>query len=82
MRGILMRPSATSVWKEALAQVDGLPGCPSDLTEPQWAHLLFDAYCHVRNSNLSLSVRYHADTSYFRSSVPGLLSRLCYGSAG
>ncbi|KZP21176.1 hypothetical protein FIBSPDRAFT_1044341 [Athelia psychrophila] len=46
MRAVLMRRSATFVWREALADVNGLPDCPSDLTEPQWAHLLFNTYCH------------------------------------
>ena len=47
LRDILLRRSAKSVWKEALAQVEGLPACPSDVTEPQWASLAFAPYCHV-----------------------------------
>lgn len=43
-----MRRSAVSVWKDVIGQVEGLPECPSDLVEPQYASLAFDSYCHVR----------------------------------
>ncbi|KAF9466241.1 hypothetical protein BDZ94DRAFT_1251484 [Collybia nuda] len=46
LRDVLMRRSAMSVWKRALANVNGLPECPSDLAEPQWASLVFDTLCH------------------------------------
>lgn len=42
-----MRRSAVSVWKDVRANVQGLPDCPSDLPEPQYASLAFDPYCHV-----------------------------------
>lgn len=45
-----MHRSATSVWKDALAQVNGLPDCPPDLNEPQYVKLVFDPTCHVRFS--------------------------------
>jgi hypothetical protein len=47
LRDILMRRSALSVWKHALSNVEGLPDCPRDLTEPQWVNLVFDTLCHV-----------------------------------
>ncbi|KAH9952089.1 hypothetical protein B0H21DRAFT_13030 [Amylocystis lapponica] len=46
LRDILMRRSALSIWREARAHVDGLPDCPADLSEPQYANLLFDPHCH------------------------------------
>ncbi|TFK75174.1 hypothetical protein BDN72DRAFT_758228 [Pluteus cervinus] len=54
LREVLMDPSARVVWMASLANVQGLPDCPSDLTEPQFANLAFDTSCHVR---LHLHVR-------------------------
>ncbi|KAF8071870.1 hypothetical protein FPV67DRAFT_902906 [Lyophyllum atratum] len=45
-RAILMSRSSIFVWKSALANVEGLPFCPSDLTEPQYINLAFDEHCH------------------------------------
>ncbi|KAF7967257.1 hypothetical protein HWV62_35051 [Athelia sp. TMB] len=47
LRRILMQRSAISIWKAVMGQVEGLPECPSDLNEPQFASLAFDSYCHV-----------------------------------
>ncbi|KAJ3884202.1 hypothetical protein GG344DRAFT_60744, partial [Lentinula edodes] len=44
---ILMSKSTSDVWRAARENVVGLPPLPSDLNEPQYAHLIFDAYCHV-----------------------------------
>ncbi|KAF8229544.1 hypothetical protein L208DRAFT_1401994 [Tricholoma matsutake] len=46
LRGILMSRSAISVWKHAEVNVEGLPPCPRGLTEPEYANLAFDSYCH------------------------------------
>ncbi|THU96348.1 hypothetical protein K435DRAFT_778562 [Dendrothele bispora CBS 962.96] len=46
LRGILMSRSSKDIWETARANVDGLPPLPPDLNEPQYAHLLFDSYCH------------------------------------
>jgi hypothetical protein len=43
-----MDKSSAFVWKSARRQVNGLPDCPVDLTEPEYANLLFYARCHVR----------------------------------
>lgn len=51
-RNVLMHRSAISVWKEARKNVPGLPDCPFDLTEPEWANLAFDQRCHVIPSTL------------------------------
>ncbi|KAG6382012.1 hypothetical protein JVT61DRAFT_643 [Boletus reticuloceps] len=47
LREVLMDKSSTFVWKTARRQVDGLPDCPPDLTEQEYADLLFDARCHM-----------------------------------
>ncbi|KAJ3925019.1 MAG: hypothetical protein NXY57DRAFT_968553 [Lentinula lateritia] len=47
LRGILMSKSTSDVWRAARENVVGLPPLPSDLNEPQYAHLIFDAYCHM-----------------------------------
>ncbi|KAF8959594.1 hypothetical protein BDZ97DRAFT_1837041 [Flammula alnicola] len=46
LRGVLMTRSAIFVWKLARSNVEGLPPCPDDLTEPQYANLLFADSCH------------------------------------
>jgi hypothetical protein len=47
LRQLLMDKSSAFVWKTARCQVNGLPDCPVDLTEPEYANLLFYARCHV-----------------------------------
>ncbi|KAI0333537.1 hypothetical protein GY45DRAFT_1432269 [Cubamyces sp. BRFM 1775] len=46
LRSVLMRPSAVTIWRNARQNVDDLPDCPDDLTEPAYANLLFDQHCH------------------------------------
>ncbi|KAI9462996.1 hypothetical protein HD554DRAFT_1428941 [Boletus coccyginus] len=41
-----MDKSSAFVWKTARRQVDDLPDCPADLTEPEYANLVFYARCH------------------------------------
>jgi len=46
LRSYLMSKSSSSVWQEARKNVaGGTPSCPSDLSEPQFAHLLFMPEC-------------------------------------
>ncbi|KAF9468003.1 hypothetical protein BDZ94DRAFT_1133081, partial [Collybia nuda] len=47
LRTILMSRSSLSVWVSAFSNVRGLPFCPSDMSEPQYANLAFDEHCHV-----------------------------------
>ncbi|KIK59027.1 hypothetical protein GYMLUDRAFT_245475 [Collybiopsis luxurians FD-317 M1] len=47
LRGILMSKTSESIWRTARENVEGLPPCPPDLNEPQYAHLAFESYCHV-----------------------------------
>ncbi|KAF8896418.1 hypothetical protein BD779DRAFT_584279 [Infundibulicybe gibba] len=46
LRALLMSRSSISVWRASIASVPGLPACPLDLTEPQYANLAFDDHCH------------------------------------
>jgi len=39
------------VWRDVRANVDGLPDCPDELTEPQYADLVFGKSCTVRGSD-------------------------------
>lgn len=48
--GLLMTRSATGLWRAARKNVDGLPDCPTHLSEPAYAKLAFDSHCHVRKS--------------------------------
>ncbi|KAL4252492.1 hypothetical protein ABKN59_002773 [Abortiporus biennis] len=45
-RALLMSRSSSSFWKASRVNVDGLPDCPSFLSEPQYANLVFSAHCH------------------------------------
>ncbi|KAI0792958.1 hypothetical protein BC629DRAFT_1287280 [Irpex lacteus] len=51
LRKFFMSRNSSSAWKAARATVTqplpGLPLCPADLSEPAYANLMFDAYCHV-----------------------------------
>jgi len=47
-----MDKSSTFVWKAARSQVKGLPDCPANLTEPEYANLAFYVRCHVRSDSL------------------------------
>ena len=50
-----MDKSSAFVWKTARQQVKGLPACPADLTEPEYANLVFYARCHVHSDSLGLN---------------------------
>lgn len=49
-RNLLLQRSSASVWKTARLQVDDLPDCPQDMSEPQYANLAFYPHCHVRRA--------------------------------
>ncbi|KAJ7283173.1 hypothetical protein C8J57DRAFT_1120601 [Mycena rebaudengoi] len=46
IRAILMTRSAAFVWKESRRNIKALPDIPPELSEPQYANLVFDAQCH------------------------------------
>ncbi|TEB15064.1 hypothetical protein FA13DRAFT_1700942 [Coprinellus micaceus] len=37
----LREPVSYPLWRSAFAEIPSFPPCPSDLTEPQWAYLMF-----------------------------------------
>jgi hypothetical protein len=47
LRSVVMSRSARSVWMRSFRNIDGLPSCPDDMTEPAWAHLTFEPVCDV-----------------------------------
>lgn len=51
-RALLMSRSSIVIWRSARQlssdiQVIGMPECPPFLSEPAYANLAFDSYCHV-----------------------------------
>ena len=47
LRAFFMSKSTIQFWKAARKNVEGLPECPEDLSEPDYANFIFTAYCHV-----------------------------------
>ncbi|KAE9410789.1 hypothetical protein BT96DRAFT_969103 [Gymnopus androsaceus JB14] len=47
LRNMLMSKSSASIWRATRANMPTLPPLPDDLSEPQYAHLLFSEYCHI-----------------------------------
>ena len=64
-----MDKSSAFVWKTARRQVNGLPDCPVDLTEPEYVNLLFCARCHVR---MDLHVDGYNCSELFRRTVENI----------
>ncbi|KAJ3722252.1 hypothetical protein C8R42DRAFT_720632 [Lentinula raphanica] len=49
LREILMDKSSETIWRTVwINYEDSLPPLPVDLNEPQFARLIFDAYCHLQ----------------------------------
>lgn len=48
---LLHRGKAKSLWTGALKRIDRLPQCPSYLSEPAYANLLFWPFCHRCHSS-------------------------------
>ncbi|KDN45775.1 hypothetical protein RSAG8_04608, partial [Rhizoctonia solani AG-8 WAC10335] len=48
-RQMLMTRSATTlnIWRGAVEKIPGLPPCPEDLCEPQYAALIYTKYCSM-----------------------------------
>lgn len=49
-RAMLMSRNTQFVWRRVLRGVPGLPDCPPDLTEPQYASLVFEQLCWACDS--------------------------------
>ncbi|CCM00067.1 uncharacterized protein FIBRA_02094 [Fibroporia radiculosa] len=45
-RGMLMSRTSAFLWKASRDNFEGLPDCPSYLSEPAYANLAFSPYCH------------------------------------
>ncbi|KAF8881929.1 hypothetical protein CPB84DRAFT_1791318 [Gymnopilus junonius] len=58
LRALLMNRSASSIWKAARANIPGLPECPQDLSEPQYADLLFGKNCEICDRNVTSSMHH------------------------
>ncbi|KAH9907124.1 uncharacterized protein B0H18DRAFT_898352, partial [Fomitopsis serialis] len=56
----MTKKSSAYIWKESLKNVQGVPPCPEQLTEPAWAALLYSPYCTVSGD---ISLIYSADFS-------------------
>ncbi|KAI0698361.1 hypothetical protein BC835DRAFT_1334872 [Cytidiella melzeri] len=46
LREFFMSRNTLPFWKAARLNTEKLPPCPSDLSEPAYANLMFDAHCH------------------------------------
>ncbi|KDR85932.1 hypothetical protein GALMADRAFT_218999 [Galerina marginata CBS 339.88] len=53
LRAFLMSRSSISIWKRSRSNIPRLPDCPSDLSEPQYANLVFTKNCDFCLRNLS-----------------------------
>ncbi|TDL27044.1 hypothetical protein BD410DRAFT_783200 [Rickenella mellea] len=47
LRKILLSRSSKSVWSTARENMPGLPATPEDMSDAQWAHLIFETDCHA-----------------------------------
>ncbi|KAF8605499.1 hypothetical protein BDV93DRAFT_438725, partial [Ceratobasidium sp. AG-I] len=51
IRKRLLTRSMASVWRNALARIKGLPPCPTHMTEPAYAALIYSPWCSVNTFN-------------------------------
>ncbi|KAG8735904.1 hypothetical protein FRC12_017851 [Ceratobasidium sp. 428] len=52
-RALLMRRSAAPIWVSAIRNVPGLPDCPDDLCEAQYAALVYSKHCSTCGANVT-----------------------------
>ncbi|KAG1741054.1 hypothetical protein EDB19DRAFT_1908083 [Suillus lakei] len=78
-RNLLLQRSSASAWKTARLQVDDLPDCPQDMSEPQYANLAFYPHCHVRRALPKVSP---PSLTNMYSRIATELSDLFYGHFG
>ena len=48
LRSMFVSKTSLHMWRAARAQIKDLPNCPQDLSEPEYASLLFESTCQVR----------------------------------
>ncbi|KAH9483658.1 hypothetical protein JR316_0003128 [Psilocybe cubensis] len=58
-KAFLYSPERKSLWKAARRNFPGLPDCPADMTEPQYAFLAFGEECHVPECDTRLPKKLH-----------------------
>lgn len=47
-RAIVLNRASRRIWKVSFARMVGLPACPTNLSFPAWANLLYGTLCQVR----------------------------------
>ncbi|KAF8186280.1 hypothetical protein BJ912DRAFT_468674 [Pholiota molesta] len=50
-RALFMSRSSLFIWRRVLGEVPDLPPCPQDLSEPQYASLMFEKFCMACGSS-------------------------------
>lgn len=68
LRANMMHRSSAHVWRAARLNVEDLPPCPEDMSEPAYANLLFRTDCHVSVHQPSLC--FHSSSRVQRCSQP------------
>ncbi|KAG8790872.1 hypothetical protein FRC12_010796 [Ceratobasidium sp. 428] len=58
-RSMLLQRSAVQMWRHAESSVHGLPPCPPDMCEPQYAALMFSKYCTLCGASATAKVDAH-----------------------
>ncbi|KII83892.1 hypothetical protein PLICRDRAFT_430736 [Plicaturopsis crispa FD-325 SS-3] len=58
MRALFTSKSARHIWLAARHNIAGLPECPGDMSEMQYASLLFEKNCHTCHSKQAQKVDY------------------------
>jgi hypothetical protein len=57
-RALFISKRCIFLWRDALNRAVDLPGCPQDLTEPQYASLVFDKFCMVSNPTVVETLKF------------------------
>ncbi|KAI1789069.1 hypothetical protein LXA43DRAFT_893524, partial [Ganoderma leucocontextum] len=80
LRSLLMSRGSRPIWTTALGNIVELPPCPTDMSEPLYAALVFDHHCFVSRdlavlsnnyqSRLIVSPRPVASATHFRWTTP------------
>ncbi|KAH7332977.1 hypothetical protein B0J17DRAFT_579252, partial [Rhizoctonia solani] len=47
-RGLLMGQTLRHIWQSSMKNMQGLPSCPSNRSEPRFLSLIFSKICTVR----------------------------------
>ena len=53
---LLMSRESKPIWRAARNSVRDLPDCPPDLSEPEYARLLFETECHVSKFECQVNI--------------------------